>query len=371
MSTSIKQRISHVKQHTSSSSQDKITACFKIKTKNLELARQAFVYGQSIGNPTLRTPWDKKLSKHLIEVNISEDTDSYLFDVTYPLANFSPDDGISYILSVLMGGQTDIDAIEACRLVYLDLGPLERNFLGPRYGINGVREFLDVKDRALVGGIIKPKIGLHPEALAFICREMVEGGIDFIKEDEILSNQEFAPVSKRVKSILKVLKPRTIYAPCITGDGSEVIKKAMKLERMGVRAVHLNVWCGLGIFNELRRRTSLMIFFQKSGEKVWSTGPFSIDFSVLCYLINLIGCDFTHIGMFGGYLSETTIEIGLKINNLRDTIPSFSCGMTPERARTIVKLFGKNVMVTSGGWIHSQTSIRDAVRQMRNAVEDL
>ena len=41
--------------------------------------------------------------------------------------------------------------------------------------------------RSLLGSIVKPKTGLTEKALVEIITAFVEGGVDFIKEDEIMS----------------------------------------------------------------------------------------------------------------------------------------------------------------------------------------
>ena len=111
--------------------------------------------------------------------------------------------------------------------------------------------------------------------------------------------------------------------------------------------------------------------FQKSGDKVWTTGPFSLQPPVLYQLVHLVGCDFAHVGMFGGYLTETVEELRQRIQALQTTIPSFSCGMTPDLGKKIVQTFGTEVMLTSGGWVHGQREgITAACRRLRQVADE-
>ena len=326
----------------------KATYYIESDSDSLEIA-QDIAYGQSIGNPYIRTPYDEKLDKHLPQYYAN----GKHITIHYPKKNFSVKDGVNYLLSVLMGGQMDIGRIKACRLVDLDLSPLTKRFPKPRYGVSGIKKLLGVQGRPLFGAIIKPKIGLRPNQMAEVCRELAEGGIDFIKEDEILGEAHYAPLKVRVKVISDALKGfKVLYAPCITADGGRVLTKAETAQKFGATALHLNIWCGFGSYLHLREYTHLPIFFQKSGDRILTTGPYSIESWILYKLIYLIGCDFAHVGMFGGYLSESVGEIKRRIEAMGSVIPSFSCGAHPGVVGKLRHLFGDDIMITSGGAIH-------------------
>jgi len=77
-------------------------------------------------------------------------------------------------------------------------------------------------------------------------------------------------------------------------------------------------------------------------------------------LIRLVGTDFTHADMLGGYLDETKEVLVERLNalmdnsnNLQGTIPSLSCGDTPTYVPLITKHLGIDVMVSSGGAIRA------------------
>ena len=78
-----------------------------------------------------------------------------------------------------------------------------RSFKGPKYGIEGVRRLLRVKDRPLVGTIIKPKLGLKTHDHAEVSYEAWVGGCDIVKDDENLSSQSFNPFEDRVVATLE------------------------------------------------------------------------------------------------------------------------------------------------------------------------
>ena len=335
-----------------------LKAIYELKSPDIEKAAHAIAVGQSVGNPYVRNSRETKalVKKHAATV---ESIEGGKVTVRFPAVNFGPRDGISFMMSVLMGGQMDIDLIEGCKLLDVEFGPLLRRFSGPRFGLEQIRQMTGAVDRPLIGGIVKPKIGLTPDGLAEVCREMAEGGVDFIKEDEILGDPSWCP-RKRVPAVAEALKGfRTLYAPCITADGDEVVRRARLAKSLGATAVHVNLWSGLGSYARIREKVEIPIFFQKSGDKVFTTGHHSLQFSLLCKLIRLIGCDFTHVGMWGGYMSEPEVELRERLYALQGpwcelprVVPSFSCGAHPGMVQALVKRFGNDIMVTSGGAIH-------------------
>ena len=349
-----------------------VTATYWIETENPQEALTALCRGQSVGNPIQLTPYETPdfLQKWEADYKILQDSLERFIkvEVKWPVHNFGHE-GVNYLLSVLMGGQCDIDIIKSCRLVELDVSSLVRFYPQPRYGINGIRRLINVHGRALIGGIVKPKIGLTPQQVAAVCKEMADGGVDFIKDDELLADQPWCPLQDRVKAVSKALKGyHILYAPCITSDGKDVSRKARMARDEGATAVHLNLWCSLGSFLRVRKAVDLPIFFQKSGDKCWTTGPYSIDYSVICYLAKLCGCDMGHIGMYGGYLSEQVGILKTRMEKFSPSLPSFSCGMTPELGSRILQLFGTDGVLTSGGFIHSHPSGPAAgVRALREA----
>ena len=153
--------------------------------------------GQSVGNPLVRLEreTDELFFNHSCVVKNCSDLEktSGRVEIGFPVANidFSAD-GISQLLCFLMGGQLDIDTIETCWLENLIIPDwvIEKYFKLPKFGITGAREFTKANDKPLLGGICKPKTGISPSILLDMVKEMVDGGVNFIKEDEIMSNPE-------------------------------------------------------------------------------------------------------------------------------------------------------------------------------------
>ncbi len=64
---------------------------------------------------------------------------------------------------------------------------LAKKFQGPKFGVPGIREILNVPERPLVLQIIKPKMGMTPEETANQVYQSALGGADLVKDDEMTS----------------------------------------------------------------------------------------------------------------------------------------------------------------------------------------
>ncbi len=345
-----------------------IIATYFLKSKTtLREAAWSLAIGQSVGNPNVRNQWetDELFENHscivLADEEILSQKSSGHVKIAFPVANTDfKTDGISHILCQLMGGQMDIDIVEKCHLLDLILPQSveDKYFLGPKYGIDGIRKFTKSFDKPIFGGIVKPKIGVNSDTLLKMVQEMVDGGINFIKEDEIMSNPACCPMEERVPKIMEYLKNKNvIYSVCINSDPSSVLTKARKVAELGGNSIHVNFWSGMGVYKSLRELDlPLFIHFQKSGDKILTNKnhDYHISWNVICNLAGLMGVDFIHAGMWGGYMSDDEEDLKCTLSTLtnRGVMPALSCGMHAGLIQAINKRFGFDYMANVGGAIH-------------------
>lgn len=338
----------------------------------LEAARQLAI-GQSVGNPNVRSVWetDELFEEHSalvikdhwapgsLEANLGRVSVAFAIDNTD-----WEDDGISHLLCQLMGGQLDIDIVTYCRLVGLYIPDSVRAHFGkPAMGITGLRRKTGrTSDRPFLGGIIKPKTGMSPAVLLEMVKELVDGGVDFIKEDEILSNPAFCSLKNRVPLISNYLAKtgyKGIYNFCINADPHAVLKRASYIaQETGPECgVHINFWSGLGVYNSVRKENpNLFIHFQKSGDKILTSSDhkFSIDWSVVQQLAAMMGVDSIHSGMIGGYMpdEERTVIKDVEMLTEHNVIAALSCGMNPGLVDYIKTKVGNDWLANVGGALH-------------------
>lgn len=330
-------------------------------------AAWALAIGQSVGNPNVRNEWetDELFENHSCIIVGDEEQLSAIstgkVKIAFPIANTDFEtDGISHLLCQIMGGQMDIDIVEKCHALNIQFPDsiCQTYFNGPKYGIEGIREFTKSYDKPLLGGIVKPKIGVSSDVLLEMVKQMVEGGVNFIKEDEIMANPACCPIEERVPKIMDYLKDKNvIYSVCINSDAPHALDRARKVAELGGNSIHINFWSGLGIYQSLRKLDlPLFIHFQKSGDKILTskTHDYHIEWDVICDLAGLMGVDFIHAGMWGGYMSDNEDELRetLDILHRRGVMPALSCGMHPGLVEAISKRFGTDYMANVGGAIH-------------------
>lgn len=341
-----------------------VTYYLESKT-NLKEAAWNLAIGQSVGNPNIRNKWEsdelfEKYSCLIIENENNLNLKAGIVQMAFPVVNIDFEtDGISHLLVNIMGGQLDIDIILKCHILDIEFPDKIKNiFLGPKFGIDGIRKYTKVYDKPLLGAIIKPKTGVSPKILLEMVKELVEGGVNFIKEDEILSNPNFCKIEDRVPLIMEYLKNKNvIYSVSIHSDFPYLMERVKRVYQLGGNSVHVNFWCGLGAYKSIRELDlPIFVHFQKSGDKILTNKnhDFHIDWRVICKLAAMMGVDFIHAGMIGGYYKweeEETLD-AVKILNKYNVMPALSCGFHPGLTEWVTEKVGFNYMANAGGAIH-------------------
>lgn len=342
--------------------------------------------GQSVGNPNVRNEWEtdelfENNSCIIIgsETSLEKKTEG-LVEIAFPVINTDwKTDGISHMLCQLMGGHVDIDVVIKCRLIKLELpDAVTKNFKGPKFGITGIRKFTKQYDKPIFGSIVKPKIGITPKVLLDMVKQMVDGGVDFIKEDEIMSNPAFCKLEKRVDLIANYLAKQSrkvIFCHTINCDPHVLVDRVNMVHELGGNGVHINVFSGYGAYNSIRKQNlPLFLHYQSSGAKVTTdvNHRFSISWPVMCQLATLMGADTIQTGMVGGYSNDDPEEIKQCLDILRsgNTLPTLSCGFHPGLLDKVSSIAGNDYLANVGGAVHGHPGGTIAgARAMRQAVD--
>ena len=360
---------------------------YHLKSKtSLHEAAWSLAIGQSVGNPNVRSVWetDELFENHSCLILDDEENlkaqKSGKVTIAFPVSNLDfQTDGISQLLCHIMGGQLDIWMIEECHVLNINFPQsVLDNFKKPKYGIDGIREYTNCYDRPLLGGIVKPKVGITPDVLLEIVKEMVEGGVNFIKEDEIMSNPNFCTIEERVPLIMDYLKDKNvIYAVCINSDSPYLLQRVKRVHELGGNCVHVNFWSGLGSYKAIRDLDlPMFLFFQKSGDKILTneSHAFHIKWDVVCYLAGLMGVDFIHAGMWGGYTDDNESSLKNVVQTLHGNLvlPSLSCGMHPGLVTAINDRLGVDYMANVGGALHGHPAgTLGGAKAMKQAIDGI
>ena len=309
-----------------------------------------------------------------------------IIDIAYPIEMFEPN--IPQILADIAGNIFSVKDVDELRLEDVKF-PISflKNFKGPKFGIEGVRDFLKIKERPLVGTIIKPKIGLPPKDHARVAYEAWIGGVDFVKDDENLSGQTFNPFKERVIETLQALDKaetktgdKKNYAPNISAAYNEMIERAEILKENGGNCVMLDViTCGFSAvqsFNSEKIADNFIKHGHRAMHAAMTRYPnHGIHMSILTFVARMCGLDQFHVGTVVGKMEGDEKEVKKNINSclmdcgLKPMLPVNSGGLHPGHVPSLMKLFGNDIVIQAGGGIHGHpkgttvgaTAMRQAV----------
>jgi ribulose-bisphosphate carboxylase large chain len=119
--------------------------------------------------------------------------------IAQPHVNFGP--RIPNLLTAVCGeGAFFSPGVSAVKLLDLEFpASYLACFEGPRFGVKGFRDLLDLRDRPVFFGVVKPNVGLDPSAFADLAYEAWLGGLDAPKDDEMLADAPYSPLEERTK----------------------------------------------------------------------------------------------------------------------------------------------------------------------------
>jgi ribulose-bisphosphate carboxylase large chain len=348
------------------------TVTYEVESKDIPLAAHNIAIGQSIGNPNIRS--EIEMSPNIKEMEaLVRSIDGNTVKIDFPLKAFDWPN-ISQLLCIIQGGQSDIELVEKCRVVDIQGLPYMNK---PVLGMKAMKKRVGAENRPLFGSIVKPKSGLNEEQLIFLVEQMIDGGTDFIKEDEIMANNSYLPLPQRVEIITDLIDKKNsnvVYSYCINADPMELMHNLEDVYDGGGDCVHINFWSGLGAYTS-SNAMGLITHYQRSGIRIL-TDPgnrFSVSWPVVVKLGIMAGIDTMHIGMLGGYYPEGESEEetlqAFSLCEQHDRVAALSCGMNPDVAKEIRGNIGNNWMANIGGWLHSGDSIYQKVYEMRKSLD--
>ncbi|OPJ64675.1 RuBisCO large subunit C-terminal-like domain-containing protein [Clostridium oryzae] len=292
---------------------------------------------------------------------------------------------LTQLLNVIFG---NISIKPGIRVENINITPeLAEKFKGPRFGTNGLRGILDVKDRPLLFTALKP-MGVPAKELAEIAYKFAIGGIDIIKDDHGLSNQPFCDFEERVKLCAAAVEKanretgnKSIYMPNITGPHSEIVSRAKKAKELGAGGLLISP--GLTGFDVIREIAdnddiNLPIMGHPAFLGSYVFGENGISHKALFgQIMRLAGADGTIYPNFGGRFSFTVQECESIVEGATEYMeglkPIFPCpagGMTLESIPQSLKVYGKNVVFLVGGGLFKHgDDLIESSRYFRKIIE--
>lgn len=358
----------------------RLTASYQVygKVGSFEKRAEGIALGLTIGSWTdLPLLEQEQLKKHKGEVVSVEEfpevphplkTDEIKAHITvsYPSANFSAD--LPAILTTVFG-KLSLDG--KIKLLDLDFEEaLLKQFPGPRFGIEGIRGLLNAHGRPLVMSIFKGVIGRDLDYLTAQLRQQALGGVDLVKDDEILFDNPLTPFEQRITAARAVLQEvyaetghRTLYAVNLSGRTSQLRDKARRARELGADALLFNVHAyGLDVLQEIAedRDIGLPLMAHPAFSGAFTSSPsYGVAAPLaLGKLTRYAGADFSLFpSPYGSVAMEKTAALALGkqltlTSLVKQTFPVPSAGIHPGLVPLLVNDFGIDSIINAGGGVH-------------------
>lgn len=287
--------------------------------------------------------------------------------IAYPDINFSRD--IPALL-VTVFGKLSMDG--KIRLIDLEFSQdFASAFPGPKFGLQGVRSMLGVHDRPLLMSIFKSVVGYDLASLKEQFYKQALGGVDLIKDDEILFENPLTPIEKRVEACMEAARKaqeetgqKLLYAVNLTGPTSKLAEQARKAIAAGANALLFNVLAyGYDVLHELGSDSSISVpiaAHPAMAGAIYPSPHYGISASLLLgKLMRLAGADLVLFpSPYGSVVMPKDENMAVKeallepLHGLKTSFPVPSAGIHPGLVPLILKDFGNDVVVNAGGGIH-------------------
>lgn len=277
------------------------------------------------------------------------------------------------LLATINGNLSELKAFSGLRLIDVNLPPeFLTRYQGPQFGIAGTRDLAGVHGRPIIGTIIKPSVGMSPQATAAQVKMLVEAGIDFIKDDELQADGPHCPFDERISAVMRVINDhaertgkKVMFAANLTGEIDEMLARHDHVVAQGGTCIMASMnSIGLPAMKLLRAHSQLPIHGHRNGWGMLGRSP-AIGMSYIAFqkLWRLAGIDHSHVNGIDNKFCESNESV---IASARECLtpmfpaphqgceimPVFSSGQSAKQAApTYAALGSVDCMFAAGGGI--------------------
>jgi ribulose-bisphosphate carboxylase large chain len=213
---------------------------------------------------------------------------------------------LATVMAVIAGGVTELKELSGIRLLDIELpAAFSEAHPGPQFGVEGTRRLAQAYDRPIFASIIKPNFGLTPDQTAAIVRQLAEAGVDFVKDDEKMTNPPYSTIAMRVAAVMPVIEQvadqtgkKTMYAFNISSDDpDQMLRHHDAVLAAGGTCVMVNInHIGYAGVRHLRQHSQLPIHAHRNGWGMLTRAPLlGMNFAAYNKLWRLVGVDQLHV----------------------------------------------------------------------------
>jgi 2,3-diketo-5-methylthiopentyl-1-phosphate enolase len=310
----------------------------------------------------------------------------FILQIAIPAINLEPQ--LPMLLSTIAGNDVTI----TYRLKLLDVrlpADFVKAFGGPKFGIPGIRKILNVMDRPLIVNMIKPCIGISPKVGAELFYRAALGGVDVVKDDEVLANTSYSSIVDRVKAFMQREKQafeetgeHTLYAVNITDRVEKMRDHAQRVIEAGGNCLMLNFLpAGISTLSMLAEDSSIhlpiLAHLDLSGAFFGAPNSGISSPLILGKIPRLSGADMIiYPSPYGKFLflRESYLRVAHLLRspfyNIKPVFPAPSGGVHAGNLAPLVRELGIDCMVGVGGGIHGHRMGGTAgARSVRQAID--
>lgn len=306
-------------------------------------------------------------------------------EISWSVENFGFN--LPTLVSTLQGNLYEIKQFTGLKLIDIHFpDSYANNYRGPRFGIDGCRSLTGAPSgRPLIGTIIKPSIGLTPSQTAEIVGRLANAGIDFVKDDELISSTANSRFEDRVDAVMEVIDrhagrtgKKVMYAFNISDEMEPMLRKYEHIVEAGGTCAMISLnSVGLSAAKRICDLGELAIHGHRNGWGMLNRHPLlGIEFPAYQKLWRLAGVDQLHVNGIQNKFWESDDSVVRSIASCLDrapldkpVLPVVSSGQwggqafeTYRRTQTTDLLYmaGGGIMAHPGGAAAGVTALQQA-----------
>jgi len=305
--------------------------------------------------------------------------------IAYPIELFELG-SVPQLLSSFAGNIFGMKAVNNLRLEDVHFPEvLLKSFRGPQYGIDGIRKLFKIHKRPLTASVPKPKVGMTTEEHCKVADDIWRGGVDFLKDDENLTDQKFNRFENRANKCFKIRDKVEIetgerkgYYINVTAETAEMLARAKLVHDLGGEYLMIDVmtagFSGFQTLREFCHDHKMAMHCHRAFHSSFTRNPrHGMSMVALAKFVRVVGGDSLHVGTVIGKLIgkkdevltierefENNIEEGYlkqpvlsqKWHNIKPAFAASSGGLHPGLVPQIMHMLGNDIVIQAGGGIH-------------------